>query len=398
MKPLFLLSLFLLAACRADRSAERYGFVTTLGRDTIAVERVTRRGDTLSIDGVDRFPYVRHRHTDVVLAGDRSIRRLTMSIHTPAARLARERDRLVTADFGRDTLVVTVRDSGGTNAKRIGTDGALMLPHVPQMYSLAELYIDAALARGKAAGIHAGDSVTVTQFYPDFALDRFRIHDGWVMPLHGDTVEIWHGMISGVGFAMLDSSGRLTAYSGAQSTYKVDVKRVTALPDVQAIGAWFDAAERKSGASQLSVRDTTRATIGRAQFTVDYGRPLARGRKLLGDVIELEAVWRTGANAATQFSTSAPITLAGLPLAAGKYTLWTVPHATGAELIVNRETGQWGTEYDPSKDLGRAPLAVATVADTVEKFAISITGTDPSHGTLQMSWGTFRWSAPIVVR
>ena len=62
---------------------------------------------------------------------------------------------------------------------------------------------------------------------------------------------------------------------------------------------------------QLSVRDTARATIGAASFSVDYSRPLARGRTLLGNVISYDRVWRTGANAATQFTTSAPITIGG---------------------------------------------------------------------------------------
>ena len=369
-------SLLFLAACGGGRSAERY----------------------VSMDGVDRFPRVRQRHTEVVLAPDRSIRHLTMLIRTPSAPLPKDRERLVTAEFGRDTLVLTVRDSSGTNSIRVGMEGALLLPHVSQMYGLAEVYIGAALARGKAMKIHAGDSVTVAQFYPDDDPEHFRVHDGWVQRLGGDTVEIWHGMISGVGLAMLDSSGRLMRYSGAQSTYKVDVRRVTVLPDVKTLGAQFAAAEQRTGAAQLSVRDTVRASIGQAQFTVDYGRPLARGRTLVGDVIDLDAVWRTGANAATQFTTSAPVTLAGIPLAPGGYTLWTVPRAHGAELVVNRQTGQWGTEYDPAFDLGKAPLNVEAGSATVEMLTISITPADARHGTLLLAWGTFQWSAPIVVR
>ena len=83
---------------------------------------------------------------------------------------------------------------------------------------------------------------------------------------------------------------------------------------------------------------------------------MARGRTLLGDVISYDRIWRTGANAATQFTTSAPVTLAGLSLPAGTYTLWTVPRVRGVDLIVNRQTGQWGTEYSRAKDLGMAPM------------------------------------------
>lgn len=147
----------------------------------------------------------------------------------------------------------------------------------------------------------------------------------------------------------------------------------------------------------MSVRDTTRASIGGATFTVDYGRPLVRGRELLGNILPYDRVWRTGANAATQFTTAAPITLAGTRVAPGTYTLGTVPRANGVELIVNEQTGQWGTGYNGTLDLGRARLTTETPAAHVEKFTISIVTIDDRHGTLAMEWGTLRWTAPIVV-
>ena len=115
-------------------------------------------------------------------------------------------------------------------------------------------------------------------------------------------------------------------------------------------------------------------------------------------MIGYDRVWRTGANAATQLTTSAPIALAGLSLPAGTYTLWTIPHRRGVDLIVNRQTGQWGTEYGRAHDLGRAPIQADSAATTVEKFTISIEPRDARHGTLAMAWGTFRWTVPIVVR
>jgi hypothetical protein len=183
-----------------------------------------------------------------------------------------------------------------------------------------------------------------------------------------------------------------------RSTYKVAVTRTPTPPDVDAIEARLAAAERSTGLQQTSVRDTARGTIGSASFSVDYGRPLARGRVLLGNVIDYDHVWRTGANAATQFTTSAPITLAGLAVPAGTYTLWTVPHAHGVELIVNRQTGQWGTEYSRSQDLGKAPMQADSASTPVEKFTISIEPKDARHGELTLAWGTFRWTAPIVVQ
>jgi len=220
-----------------------------------------------------------------------------------------------------------------------------------------------------------------------------------VRRLPGNKGEVWHDWLSGVGQATLDSSRRLLTYSGARTTYKVDVTRFNDSLDVAQIGARFAALESKNGgAKQLSVRDTARATIGAATFAVDYGRPLARGRKLLGDVIPFDYVWRTGANAATQFTTSAPITLAGLVVPAGTYTLWTVPRANGAaELIVNKQNGQWGTEYDGKRDLGVAHLQTQATKTPVEQFTIGILGVDDKRGTLSIEWGPFRWTAPIVV-
>lgn len=145
------------------------------------------------------------------------------------------------------------------------------------------------------------------------------------------------------------------------------------------------------------MRDTARATIGGATFSVDYGRPLARGRTLLGNVIAYDRVWRTGANAATQFTVSAPITLAGLSVPAGTYTLWTVPRVSGVDLIVNKQTGQWGTEYRRARDLGTAAMKSDSADPPVEQFTITIEPADARHGTLVMAWGTFRWTAPIVV-
>jgi Protein of unknown function (DUF2911) len=241
--------------------------------------------------------------------------------------------------------------------------------------------------------------VLFRQCYPDRDVGpSFTLHRGWVHPHAGGKVELRHDWLAGTGDVTVDSSGRMLTYSGVRSTYKVAVVRTTTPPDIDSIGDRLAAAERRTGQQQLSVRDTARATIGPATFSVDYGRPLARGRTLLGDVISYDRIWRTGANAATQFTTSAPITLAGLLLPPGTYTLWTAPHVRGVDLIVNKQTGQWGTEYSRAQDLGKAPMKADSVDTPVEKFTISIEARDARHGTLTMAWGSFRWTAPIVVQ
>jgi Protein of unknown function (DUF2911) len=393
-----LLFLLLVAGSNAP-PPERYGFITTLGNDTVAAERIERSPARLVTDGVDRWPFVRRRHTEFELNPDGTIRHMVMDVRTPNGRTPRERGRRVTAEFSNDKVIISVQDSSGVRDTSFATGGAITVPHVSMMYSVIELEIAAGLRQARARGLAPGDSVLFRQFYPDRDVGpSFTLHRGFVHLEPGGKVELRHGWLAGTGDVTVDSSGRMLSYSGQRSTYKVAVKRTAPTLDVKAIGDRLEAAERKTGPQQLSVRDTTRATIGRATFSVDYGRPLARGRTLLGNVISYDRVWRTGANAATQFTTSAPITLAGLALPAGTYTLWTVPHPQRVDLIVNRQTGQWGTEYSRARDLGTAPMKSDSLAHPVEEFTIAIEPKDARHGTLALMWGTFRWTATIEVQ
>ena len=393
MKRLAVVAL-VLAGCDAG-SAEQYGFVATLGRDTVSIETVSRRGNTLVSDEVDRFPKVRKRHTEIELAGDGSIRRLVMDIHTPGEP-EKERNRRVEAVVLRDTVRLSKTDGTGTKRYTFATGGVKAMAHLPQMYSLYDLYFAAAL---KNSAVPPGERVRMRQFYIDREFDRFPLHQGFVWTAPDGKAYIRHDWLSGTGEATLDSSYRLLAYSGDGTTYKVKVERTSGDHDIKAVAARFAESERAAGGSKsLSVRDTVRARIGAASFLVDYSRPLARGRELVGGIIPFGQVWRTGANAATQFSTSMPITIGGLAVPAGMYTLWTIPRVDGVQLVVNKQTGQWGTGYNPAHDLGRVALQVDTSATQVEQFTISVLPAGPSAGRLALEWGTFRWTAPIRLR
>jgi hypothetical protein len=394
MKPVFAAGLALLSACASNQPADRYGFIALLGRDTISLESVARRGDKVIVDGVDRFPRVRQRHTEIELAQDGTIRHLTMDVSTPSEP-ADQRERHIDARVTKDSLIMEKRDAKALRWA-FATNGKMTMPHVPQMYSLYELYFAAAL---KSAAANKNNTVQMRQFYIDREFDRFSLQNGEVRRLPDGRVWIEHDWLSGIGEATVDSSYRLQHYSGARTTYQVEVRRLADAPDVQSVGKRLAAAETAGGgAKQLSTRDTARATIGSATFSIDYGRPLARGRVLVGNVIPYDQVWRTGANAATQFTTSAPITLAGISMAPGTYTLWTLPAAKGVQLIVNKQSGQWGTDYDVAQDLARAPMTSDSLAAPVEQFTIGVAASDDHHGTLKMEWGPFRWSAPIVLR
>jgi hypothetical protein len=394
----FLIAALAVIACRRAEPEQRYGFIARLGSDTVSVESVTRGGNTVVVDGVDRFPRVRRRHTEIELDSGGAIRHLVMDIHTPSEP-ANQRERHVTADVTADSVHIVQTDDAGKLRHDFATNGAVAMAHVPQMYSLYELYFDAAFARAAALKRVAGDTVQLRQFYLDREFDRFPLHHGTVRLLPDHSAEIQHDWLAGTGQATFDSAGRMLTYSGARTTYLVDVARLGSQPDIRGIADKFEALEAaKGGVSQLSPRDTVRATIGNASITIDYSRPLARGRVLLGNVIPYDRVWRTGANAATQFTTSAPVRLAGIQLSTGTYTLWTVPHQNGVDLIVNGQAGQWGTQYDPSRDVGTARIQSVTPSTPVEQFTISVVADSGRRGSLILEWGSFRWTAPIEAR
>jgi len=391
----FLSTVFSLLSCHTP-SAKRYGFVTKLGNDTISVESVTREANTVTSDEVDRFPRVQIRHTVVNLNDNGSIRHLVMDIHTPSEPPG-QRERKVVADVADNKVHLSKTDSTGTVNRDFATGGSIVVAHVPQMYSLYELYFAAALKQAAASKLAAGSPVQMRQFYIDREFDRFPLGHATVTPLAGGKVEITHDWLSGTGEAMMDSSYNMLGYSGAQTTYKVTVKRLPTPPNVKDIADLFEAKEARGNVTSLSVRDTVHARIGNATFTVDYSRPLMRGRTLLGDVIPYDYIWRTGANAATQFTTSTAIKLAGMQVPAGIYTLFTAPHENGVDLIVNKQHGQWGTEYNRSLDLGTVRIKSEITSTPVEEFTISIIPGDNRRGTLLLEWGSFKWIAPIEV-
>jgi hypothetical protein len=112
---------------------------------------------------------------------------------------------------------------------------------------------------------------------------------------------------------------------------------------------------------------------------------------VLGDTL-----WRTGANAATQFRTDVDLVLGGSTIPAGTYTLWTAATPSGYRLVVNRQTGQWGTVYDATRDLVRVPLRESTVATPVERFTIELEPQSNGAVFLNFTWGTKRLSVPLA--
>ena len=139
-----------------------------------------------------------------------------------------------------------------------------------------------------------------------------------------------------------------------------------------------------------SPHETITATVDGAKVSIEYGRPYMRGRKIVGGLVPYGRVWRTGADAATTLTTDAPLNIGGATVPAGKVTLYTLPSAQGWKLIINKQTGQWGTEYNEAQDLARVDLTVKTLTTPVDQFTIKIEG-----GLLKLSWELTELTVPI---
>ena len=188
---LFLTAVVSLHSCKLP-TERSYGFVTTLGRDTISVESISRQGNTLTSDEVDRFPRVRIRHTVVDLNDDGSIKHLEMDIHTPSEPSG-QRDRKVVGDVAANKVHLSKTDSTGTVNRDFPTSGSIVVAHVPQMYSLYELYFAAALKQAAALKLAAGKPVQMRQFYIDREFDRFPLGEAsTLLACHSDCGSTTH--------------------------------------------------------------------------------------------------------------------------------------------------------------------------------------------------------------
>ena len=149
--------------------------------------------------------------------------------------------------------------------------------------------------------------------------------------------------------------------------------------------------------AQQSPPATTSATIAGKKIQINYSSPRMRGRKIMGGLVPFGQVWRTGADSATTMSTEANLQIGTLKIPKGNYTIYTIPQATEWALIVSKELGQWGTDYHPKLDLGRAKMSVKALGAPAENFKIEVSSQGAANGLLTMTWEKTQASIPIVV-
>lgn len=340
------------------------------------MEQFTRTAGELRGTSVIRSPRTTVRDYVVTFTPNGRVERFRLTAGPPGGVPAQEQ----VLDYAEDSIRVTVRRGGQERHLAVAVKGR-PLPYLEDIFGPWEQVLREAVGHPTVA-VLVGRNALTYQVEKDtdgeVVLDTDNSDFG---PLH----------------ARVSAGGQLQHFDMTATTAKYIVQRVPEL-DVTGLAAAFAQRDRAgAGLGTLSPRDTARAQVGTGHVLVDYGRPAVRGRKIFGGVVPWETVWRTGANAATQLITDVSLDLGGTTIPQGTYSLWTIPSPTGWTLIINRQHGQWGTEYDRTQDLARVDLRTRHRADPVERLTITITPRS-AGGVLSFAWADTEASIPFKTR
>jgi hypothetical protein len=381
-------SLILLAACSGSPAVNSpapdaaTSYLVRLGTDTVAMEQYNRAGNRIESTLIQRAPQTFTASSNIEMGANGLPVSWRYETRLPSG--ARPNNgATVSWTFRADSaLSVVTRDTGV--AQRRAVAGGPGIPNLGNSMLTRNLAIAYARTLGR-------DSVNVPTFSTNGGRDSMPIRF-----VTRDSVRVWY--FGSPMYAKLDADGGIRWLDGGQTTNKLYGSRVTRFNVASTVANFAARDAAGSGLGAVTTRDTARATINGNAMSVDYGRPSLRGRNVWTNGVLGDTIWRTGANAATELTTQRDIRINGQTIPAGKYTLWThvLPRNARYELIINKQTGQWGTIYNAAQDLVRVPLTERTAPSSVERFTMAI---EPSGdgGVIAMQWGTKRLEVPFTV-
>lgn len=164
--------------------------------------------------------------------------------------------------------------------------------------------------------------------------------------------------------------------------------------------------QRVASTGGISPHETFSVVIGGrsgGRVTVVYGRPYSKNpktgemRQIWGGLVPYGKVWRMGSDEATLFITQKPLDFSGTTIPAGAYTLFLLPKEDGsAQLIFNKQIGQWGLQYNPSEDFARVDLQKGSLDTRVDQFTMAISR-QKGGGVLELKWENTQYSAPFTL-
>ena len=151
---------------------------------------------------------------------------------------------------------------------------------------------------------------------------------------------------------------------------------------------------------------TASVTIAGKNISIKYASPAVNGRegKLFGKDGRIASdphypVWRGGADSATALHTDADLDIGGVSVPKGDYTLFVdISNPDHWQLIVNKQTGQWGLAYEGSQDLGKTTMTMSKPSSMVEQLKYTLTSTGGNKGKLELAWEDHAASVPLTVK
>jgi hypothetical protein len=366
----------------APNPDEPRAFVTTLGADTVAVEVYLRTDASIEGTLIERSPFTRMTDYQVDVAEDGSFTDLLWSTQVPTTNPDGPEIQGGRVTVQGDSALVVRYGGQNPGSSRVALPSGSILTLGRTAASafafeeVANRLLDGATSTmimgpsGRAAAennatVVAGDTVSMDYF--------------------GQARKAW-----------TDGSGQLLAISGAGTTNSSETRRVKAFLVGSLADRWAAMDAPGEGMGVPSPAATTQATVEEADIEVNYSQPSKRDRDIWGNLVPNGSIWRTGANAATHFTTSRNLSFGEYQLPAGTYTLWSMYENGSFSLILNEQTNQWGTAHDAEQDLFAVNMTPETLSEVQERFVIEVTGTEEG-GRLSLAWDTTRWSVPFSV-
>ena len=160
------------------------------------------------------------------------------------------------------------------------------------------------------------------------------------------------------------------------------------LAQIGAVNGAAQAQSAQAAAAPVSEAATASVHVSGGTIDVRYNTPHMRGRKIMGELVPYEQVWRTGANPATTLITSVPLKVGDVLVPAGTHTIYTLPSAETWQLILNNQTGQWGLTYSQDQDLGRTPMMKRALSSPQEVMSISFENSTADATEMHVRWET----------
>lgn len=143
---------------------------------------------------------------------------------------------------------------------------------------------------------------------------------------------------------------------------------------------------------QPSPLSTVSQKIGLTDVTIAYSRPSAKGRKVFGDLVPYDKLWRTGANKCTKLTVSDSVIINNKKIGPGDYSLFTVPSQKVWMVVINKDAELGGTSgYDDTKDVTRFKVNAENCPFT-ETFTINFADVTGTSANIEITWETTKVS------